>query len=585
MEGSEQNEENDIPLGLIKDSSRSSNSSKASEKKAKEAETVKTDGDSEKKEEKEGEEKKEEENPAAIVTGWKLAMIFVGISLAVFLVALDQTIVSTAIPAITNEFKSISDVAWIGSAYLLTTTSFQPIFGRLYRVFSIKAFFLAAIAFFEIGSLICGVAPNSACLIVGRAIAGIGASGIFSGGFNIIAKITPLDKRSAYTGGLGGIFGIASVIGPILGGAFTDHVSWRWCFYINLPIGVITVLTIGFFLSLPDNPPRKDKEGNVITEEKQSIKRRIIDLDWIGVVLILGCVICFLLALQWGGTVYPWGHRNIIGLFVGAFVIVALFIFSQWWAGEKALLPFSILFRRTVIAGFFFNFLIGMVFFVEVFYIPIYYQAVKGSTATQSGINTLPFILSMVFFSMAAGVGVVVVGYYTPFMIVGTVFLSIGSGLISTWTEHTSDANLIGFQLIFGIGMGCLIQAAIIAVQVCVPADDIAQGTSAVLFSQSLGGAISLAISTNVQNNKLVEYLVANIPGIQVESILAAGATGLRVIFADKPDILAILIKGYVESLHWCFIVAVCVAPILVIPIAVMEHKTVKGKKLEAAAA
>ncbi|KAF3223190.1 hypothetical protein TWF191_006472 [Orbilia oligospora] len=264
----------------------------------------------------------------------KVVLITIGLMLAVFLVALDQTIIATAIPRITDRFQSIRDIGWYGSAYFLTGTALQPTFGRVYKTFSIKGTFLTAIGFFELGSLICGVAPNSATLIVGRAIAGIGVGGIFSGCILILAHILPLRKRPLAIACLASVWGIASIIGPLLGGAFTDHVSWRWCFYINLPLGAISVIVVTLVLKLPHK------------SEGLTLRERIYQLDLVGAAILIPTVVSLLLALQWGGTTYAWNDPRIIGLFVCFGCLVIIFIGSQWRLGDAATLPLRILRQR-----------------------------------------------------------------------------------------------------------------------------------------------------------------------------------------------------------------------------------------------
>jgi MFS family permease len=279
------------------------------------------------------------------------------------------------------------------SAYLLCQCAFQLLFGKIYTFYSVKWTYLAALFIFEVGSLICGVAPTSTALIIGRAIAGLGGAGLFSGSLLIVAYTVPLRQRPTYMGMVGSMYGIASVAGPLLGGAFTDNLTWRWCFYINLPFGAITAVFIFLFFV---NPPRA-------REAAPSWLAQIDQMDPFGTVAFMVSVICLLLALQWGGSKYEWSSGNIIALLVVFGVLAIVFVGIQWWKQEKATVPPRIFKNQNVWGGALFAACLGGAFFTLVYYLPIWFQAIKGVSAVKSGIMSLPLILGTVIMSMVAG--------------------------------------------------------------------------------------------------------------------------------------------------------------------------------------
>lgn len=301
-----------------------------------------------------------QDDPDAVYPkGLKLVLIIASLCLSVFLVALDQTIIAPALGAITGEFASVKDIGWYGAAYLLSTTALQPAYGSLYRMFSVKWTYLAAVFIFEVGSLVCAVAPSSNAFIVGRAVAGIGTAGLFSGGVVILSYTLPLRQRPAAFGLIGAMWGIASVAGPLLGGAFTDHVTWRWCFYINLPIGGAAMLAIFLFLHIEKG---HDNGGKTVIE-------RILSLDLLGTAMLVPSIVCLLLALQWGGTEHPWNSSVIIGLFVGFGLMLIIFIAIQIWKGDQGTLPPRLFKNRDIICAMLFVFFFGAGFFPLVYYL------------------------------------------------------------------------------------------------------------------------------------------------------------------------------------------------------------------------
>ncbi|RSL95291.1 hypothetical protein CEP52_012165 [Fusarium oligoseptatum] len=494
-------------------------------------------------------------------SGLRLALLITSVFVAMFLVSLDRLIITTAIPQITDDFNAVTDIGWYGSAYLLTLCAFQLLFGKIYSFLSIKRTLLSVILLFEIGSTICGAAPNSVVFIIGRAIAGLGAAGIMTGVMVVIVHSVPLHKRPLYQGMFGAVFGTASVVGPLLGGVFTSKVTWRWCFYINLPLGGVAMVVIQLLLNIPD----QDKT-------KLSLKSKILQLDIYGTVLFIPGTVCLVLALEWGGLVHAWNDGRVIVLLVLAGLLLLGFAMVQIFLPKTATIPPRIFMQRSIAAGFFATLCIGSQMMIFTYYLPIWFQAIQGVSAVDSGFRILPTVLSVVVASLSTGILVKRIGYYTPFMILGVCFMSVGAGLLTTLHIDTSTPKLIGYQILYGWGMGSVSQAPNLAAQTVLTKKDIPIGASLMFFSQLLGGTIFVSVAQNMINNQLLHRL-SSVPGFSAENILNSGATSLTHLPAS---IKTTVLVAYNESIRTVFRVGLILVCLTMLGALSMEWLSVK---------
>ncbi|KAI9751495.1 MAG: hypothetical protein M1835_001212 [Candelina submexicana] len=500
--------------------------------------------------------------------GWALGILTFGLCLALFVVALDNTIIATALPVITTRFNSLNDIGWYGSSYLLTTTSLQPSFGKVYTYFSVKWTFLSALVIFELGSIICAAATESVMLIVGRAVAGAGAAALFSGGMTIIGFSVPIQRRPIYIALLSSMFGISSVIGPILGGALTDRASWRWCFWINLPFGVVALLTVFFFFK---DPERK--------ENSMTFRQKIKEIDLLGAFFLICSIVCLLLALQWGGSTYSWRDSRVYGCIIGFGLLLAIFVGLQIKQGDRATIPTRIFLRqRTVFTSCWYSAFLSMGVYTHIYYLPFYFQAVKGTTAEGSGIRSIPYLVTITIASIIVGGSITTFGWYTPFMWFAAAVFTVGAAMLSTLKVDSSAGLWIGYQILAGTGAGSGIQIPFISTQAVLNSKDMPTGNALAIFFNSLGGAIAISVAQNIFSNTLIKQIPIHAPGVNTAAIIAAGATHVKEV--TPPKSLAGVLQAYSIAVDRAFTMPIAVGGIAFIFSLFVEWKSVKGKKL-----
>ncbi|KAF7560116.1 hypothetical protein G7046_g4039 [Stylonectria norvegica] len=496
--------------------------------------------------------------------GIRLALLMTSIFIGMFLVALDKLIITTALAQITNDFNSTNDIGWYGTAYLLTNCAFLLVFGKIYTLMNVKATFLTAVTLFEIGSAICGAAPNSIAFIIGRAVAGLGAGGIQSGVIVIIVYAVPLENRPMYQGLFGAVYGISSVLGPLVGGAFTTNVTWRWCFYINLPLGGVVLIFVFFLLKAP-NPAMSTS----------TLRQKLQQLNAEGLVALLPGVVCLCLALQWGGFTYQWHDGRIVALLVVAFVLLIAFVFIQIWRPERATVPPRIFVQRSICSAFFVSCCLGA-------HQTIVQRSLLPPSLVPSYQRRLghperhPPPTSGDCPRRCVGISTTRVGYYTPFLIFGICVTAVGVGLLNTLHIDTTVGQWIGYQILYGFGFGACVQAPNMAAQTVLPRDEVSIGASLMLFGQTLFGAIFVSIGQNVLDGQLAKRL-GGITTITPQQIEDSGATGTLGVIPTQYHAAAL--EAYNSSLRVCFQIALIMACVAILGGLGMEWRSVKKQQ------
>jgi EmrB/QacA subfamily drug resistance transporter len=465
----------------------------------------------------------------------QLRLVLAGLMLAVLLAALDQTIVATALPTIVGELHGLEHMAWVVTAYLLAATIGLTVYGKLGDQFGRKPVFLFAISVFLLGSALTGLAQTMGQLIAFRAVQGLGGGGLTVGAQAILGELIAPRERGRYIGAFFGMFGLASVAGPLLGGYLTDAWSWRWCFYINLPLGAVTLAVVAVVLRLPHHPTRPR-------------------LDYLGAALLAAAVTCMVLVTSWGGTRYGWASPTIVALGVAATVLLGGLVLAERRAPEPVV-PLRLFRSRVFNVANGLGLVIGVVLFGTIVYIPAFFQMAQGASATQAGLRMLPMMAGLLAAAVWSGQRISATGTYKRFPIAGMALGAAGLALLSRLGADTPYPLTSSYLLVLGVGIGLSMQVIVLAVQNDAPPGDLGAATSATNFLRQLGGSFGTAAFGAVFASRLSEQLAARLPAGAGARLPAAGIDAITpaLVHTLPPPVRAGFIGAYVHALAPAF--------------------------------
>ncbi|RDW76193.1 hypothetical protein BP5796_07014 [Coleophoma crateriformis] len=473
--------------------------------------------------------------------GVKFWAIMAALCITSLLSALDAAVLSTALPTIVKDLNSSDVYVWTINAYFLTMTCFQPLYGQTANIFGRRWLMIGSVVLFGVGSAVCGSAKTTTALIVGRAVQGVGGGGINVMVDIIVSDIIPLRERPKYMAVIFVVFALGTSLGPFIGGALTQHASWSWIFYINLPIVGLSLILLVLFLHVDYKPDKFSAQ----------LKR----VDFLGNAILILSVLAILLALTWGGTTHPWSSwRTVVPLVLGFLGLIAFFLYEASPFVQEATMPLHLFSNRTSASVYAITFIHSIIMYWVVYYLPVYFQAVLEASPTASGVDLLPTAVTSIPFAIVSGIAISSLNRYRPSQFASMILVSIGLGLFTLLDERTSTGYWVGTQILCSAGLGILVTASLPAIQAPLEEKDVATSTATWAFLRSFGSIWGAAIPTAIFNTR-INALLPKIPSVSVRNALKNG--GAYALASKEfmqslnatPDIKEGVVKTYVTAL------------------------------------